>query len=383
MKTVIILRPEIFSVLIMVFLIMYDRYCARYRNEKETYFKFALVCLAHCIFALITEITVNMDGIPAIVNNTCHILFFLFSLLYSLFYFEYALGLIMPASKRKNRIMAAGYIISIICVIIMLVSPIEYIQGQNTKYSAGIGPTLCYLLGFLLFIAADVIMIVNYKHINRGIITVLIPLSFITLGLLTVQIIFPEFLYTAEALTITALGLFFAMENPVEKFKNRAFIDSNVQTWNRNCYEYDLEHVVVDKLHKGEQLIFVIGDVNGLKRVNDTLGHIDGDKLLEAVVQAWHKKMKSVFKYYRVGGDEFVALYFNEALDTVKEEISEVEQACDSIEMDKGILVGISMGYAKMAEGETVNDAFKRAEAMMYENKKMYYKNNGLSRRID
>lgn len=383
MKTLIILRPEIFSVLIMVFLIMYDRYCAKYRNEKETYFKFALVCLAHCVFALITEITVNMDRIPTIINDICHILFFLFSLLYSLFYFEYALGLIMPVSKRKNRIMAAGYVISIICVIIMLVSPIEYIQGQNTRYSAGIGPTLCYALGFLLFIAADVIMIVNHKHINCGIIMVLIPLSFIALGLLTVQIIFPEFLYTAQALTITALGLFFAIENPVEKFKDRAFIDSNVQTWNRNCYEYDLGHIVVEKLHKGERLTIVIGDVNGLKRVNDTLGHIDGDKLLEAVAEAWHEKMGSVFKYYRVGGDEFVALYFNESSDTVKKEISEVEQACDSIKMDKGVLVGMSMGYAEMSDGENVNDTFKRAEAMMYKNKKMYYENNGINRRID
>lgn len=383
MKTFIILRPEIFSVLIMIFLIMYDRYCSRYRNEKETYFKFALVCLAHCIFALITEITVNIDGIPAIVNDICHILFFLFSLLYSLFYFEYALGLIMPASKRKSRIMATGYMISIICVIIMLVSPIEYIQGQNTRYSAGVGPTLCYALGFLLFITADIIMIVNYKHINRGIIMVLIPLSFIALGLLTIQIIFPEFLYTAQALTITALGLFFAIENPVEKFKNRAFIDSNVQTWNRNCYEYDLEHIVSEKLHKGEQLTIVIGDVNGLKRVNDTLGHIEGDKLLESVVQIWNKKMKSVFKYYRVGGDEFVALYFNETLATVKKEISEVEQACDRIKMGQDVLVGISMGYAETAQGENINDTFKNAEVMMYENKKMYYKNNRLSRRID
>lgn len=180
--------------------------------------------------------------------------------------------------------------------------------------------------------------IVNYKHINRGIIMVLLPLSFMTLGLLTIQIIFPEFLYTAQALTLTALGLFFAIENPVEKFKNRDFIDANVQIWNRNCYEYDLEHIVIEKLHKGEQLTFVIGD-------------------------------------------EFVALYFNQSLDTVKKEISEVEKTCNSIKMDKDVLVGISIGYAKTAEGENVNDTFKRAEAMMYENKRMYYKDKGVNRR--
>lgn len=381
MKTLIILRPEIFSVLIMLVLIIYDRYCARYRTEKESYFKFALVCLAHCIFALITEITVNMDGIPLIVNDICHTMFFLFSLLYSLFYFEYALGQIMPKSKRKNQIMAAGYIISITCVVITLLSPIEYIQGENTRYSAGIGPTLCYMLGFLLFLAADIIMIVNHKHINHGIIIILIPLSFMTLGLLTIQIIFPEFLYTAQALTITAVGLFFAIENPVEKFKNRAFIDSNIQTWNRNCYEYDLEHVVMEKIHKGEHLTYVLGDVNGLKSVNDNLGHIEGDILLETIAQIWHDNMKSMYKFYRVGGDEFVALYFDVSPDTVKNEISKVEQICNGIEIDKGIPVGISMGYAQTIGEEDINETFKRAEFMMYENKKRYYEKAGISRR--
>ena len=168
----------------------------------------------------------------------------------------------------------------------------------------------------------------------------MIPLSFIALGLLTIQIIFPEFLYTAQALTITALGLFFAIENPVEKFKNRAFTDSNVLTWNRNCYEYDIEHVVAEKLHKGEQLTLV-------------------------------------------AGDEFVALYFNEAPDMVKKEVSETEQACDSIQMNQGVRVGISMGYAEAVEGEAVKDVFKRAEAQMYESKRMYYKDKGIDRRID
>lgn len=381
MKTLIILRPEIFSILIMLFLIIYDAYCARFRSEKEHYFKFALVCLAHCIFALITEITVNMDNIPAIINDVCHVLFFLFSLLYTVFFYEYALGLIVPKSKIKKRIMTAVYILSTICILIMLVSPIEYIQGEYTKYSAGVGANVCYALGFVLFILADIIMLVNRKHIKRGIIMVLLPLSFITLGLLAFQIIFPEFLYTAQALTLTAVGLFFAIENPVEKFQNRAFIDLNIQTWNRNCYEYDVEHIVTENLHKGHKLTYVIGDVNGLKGVNDTLGHMEGDKLLETVSQILHDCMKSAYKIYRVGGDEFVVLYFDISQETLKQEISQVEQACNSIQLDKAVPVGISMGYAEAIKGEPVKETFKRAETMMYEHKKLYYQEKGVNRR--
>lgn len=383
MRTLVILRPEIFSVIIMAFLIGYDRYCSKYRREKDVYFKFAMVCLGHCIFAVITEITVNMANIPVRINDICHVLFFLFSLLYSLFYFEYALGLIMPKSELRNKIMKIGYIICAIDVLVMLFSPIEYIQGENTKYSEGIGPTLCYMLGFALFLMADIIMIVNRKHINRAVIHVLLPLSFITLGLLTVQIIIPEFLYTAEALTLTAVGLFLAIENPVEKFKNRAFVDQNLQIWNRNCYEYDLKNIVEEKIEYGSRLACVIGDVNGLKRVNDNLGHLDGDRLLESISHIWQDELKSAYRCYRIGGDEFLALYFETNAKTIEKETEKAQEASCRLRFGDNIPVGISMGYAELGNNKSVDEMFRNAENIMYKNKKKYYDDMGLKRRID
>jgi len=340
-----------------------------------------VTCLGHCIFAVITEITVNSTTIPVWINNICHILFFLFSLLYSLFYFEYAIGLIMPKSNNKKRIMMVGYLLCIFSVIVMFVSPIEYIQGDNTRYSAGLGPTLCYMLGFVLFLAADIIIIVKNKQINKAIIAVLIPLSFITLGLLTVQIIIPEFLYTAQALTLTAVGLFLAIENPVEKFKNRAFVDYNVQLWNRNCYEYDLENIVLKKQEANHRIACVIGDVNGLKAVNDSLGHLEGDRLLENVARIWSDELKSAFKCYRIGGDEFFAFCFDVVEDRIQAEIINLERSCEAIKMGENVPIGISIGFTQLEENESLDEMFKRAEQKMYENKKNYYNKSGLERR--
>lgn len=220
MNTLLIVRPEILSAIVVVFLILYDIYCSRYREGKDYFIGFALMCLGHDIMAFITEITVNMESVPSIINDVCHILFFLFSLLYSLKYFEYALSLVVPRHQIK-KYMIIGYVCSIVSIIVMLISPIYYLQGNGTKYSAGTGPTLCYMLGFVLFIIADIVMIINHKRINNSIVYVLLPLSFITLGLLMVQIIIPEFLFTGSALTLTAVGMFLAMGNPVGKFQER------------------------------------------------------------------------------------------------------------------------------------------------------------------
>ena len=381
MNTLVLIRPEIFSIGIMLFLIAYDRYCARFRDGKNVFFPFALVCLGHCIMALVTEVTVNMDGISSGLNDFCHILFFAFSLLYSLLYLDYVVSIVFPKGKQRRLILIGGVLICCACILVMLLAPIDYIQGGATKYSAGIGPTLCFALGFLFLIVADIIIVICHKRVDRIALGTVLPLSCITLGLLLIQILVPEFLFTAEALTITAVGLFFAVENPVGKFQKQAFVDSYLSVWNRNCYEYDLKHIIARKIAGGESLIYVIGDLNGLKMVNDTLSHSEGDRLLELTAGQLQKHMKGAYKIYRVGGDEFAAIYFDDDLQRVEKEIEAARRACGDIRMGGEIPIGISIGYAKLGKDEALMEAEKRADRMMYEEKRKFYDQRGFDRR--
>ena len=381
MNILLIIRPELFSVFIMLFLITYDRYVAKFRDDKNGFFLFALNCLAHCVMALVTEITVNMEGISQTVNDLCHILFFFFSLSYSLLFLDYVISFILPRGRTRKIIIATGGVISLICVVVMLLSPINYLQGNGTKYSAGLGPTLCYTVGFLFFIAADIVMIICRKRIDRSVFVTVLPLSFVTLGLLFVQILVPEFLFTAQALTITAVGLFFAIENPVSKFQKQAFVDAYLNIWNRNSYEYDLNHIIAEKIKRNEAMVYMIGDVNGLKDVNDTLSHRDGDRMLEAIAKELLGKLSSAYKIYRVGGDEFAAFFFNKDPDRVSAEIAAASAACSAIRLSREIPTGIAIGYAVLEKGDSLEDVVRRADAMMYADKRSFYEKNGHDRR--
>lgn len=375
MNILLIVRPELLSAIIIIFLILYDLYCSRYREGKDYFIGFALVCLGHDIMAFVTEITVNIESIPSIINDICHILFFLFSLLYSVKYFEYALSLVIPKYQIK-KYMIVGYVLSITAIIVMLISPIHYLQGNGTKYSAGIGPTLCYMLGFLLIITADIIMLIKHKRINNIVIFTLLPLSFIGLALLLVQIMIPEFLFTGSALTLTAVGMFLVMENPVGKFRERAFIDINTQTWNRNCYEYDLKNVISTKIKEGNRIACVMADINGLKQINDLLGHLAGDKLIESVANILNEVMTDAFRVYRIGGDEFLIIYFNKNMETVKSEVALAYGHCAKIQLDAKIPVGVSFGYAEREDGEEFSATIHRADIFMYSEKDKFYKEN-------
>ena len=381
MNTLLIIRPELFSIAVMLFLITYDRYCARFRDRKDVFFPFALTCLGHCVMALVTEITVNLEGIGSGWNDLCHILFFTFSLLYSLLYLDYVVSFVLPKGKQRKCVLLGSMAICFLCIAVMLLSPILYLQGNGTKYSAGVGPTLCFALGFVFIIAADVVIVLFRRQMDRAMLTTILPLSCITLGLLLVQILVPEFLFTAEALTLTTVGLFFAVENPVGKFQKQAFVDAYLNIWNRNCYEYDLKHIIARKIADGEDLIYVIGDLNGLKAVNDTFSHSEGDRLLEAVAGRLLKHLAGAYKIYRVGGDEFAAFYFGDDIGAVEKEVEAACRACGGIRSGEGVPTGISMGYAGMEKGEALEETIRRAERMMYEEKRKFYAQSGYERR--
>lgn len=369
----------------MIFLIIYDRYCAKFRSQtnKNDFFKLALVCLGHCIMAFVTEITVNMEGLSKFINDGCHILLFLFSLLFCLYYFEYALSLVIPGTSYKKIFDTIVIFIGIAGALIMLLSPINYYQGKGTFYSGGIGVSLCFGLGFLFLIAANILIVINHKRIRKNVVITTVPLSLITLVFLIVQLVIPEFLFSAQSLTIMSLGLFFAIENPIEKIIKQSFIDIVSNIWNRNCYEYDVEHAITEKITNGSKLIYVMGDINGLKQVNDTLGHFEGDQLIKNTAAFLRRNMSSAYKIYRTGGDEFVAIYFNTEIDVVKKEINNVEKDCSEIKFGQNLPVGISIGYAEYGDEKSISDVAKKAETMLYKNKQKYYAESGKTRRLN
>lgn len=320
-----------------------------------------------------------MSGFPVILNNIFHIIFFVFALMFSLKYFEYALSLIMP-KKDFKIFLAIGYFISIVCIMVMMFSPIEYLQGNGTKYSAGLGPTLCYALGFVLMLFSDALIIKYRKKINYNTVWLLIPLSIITLVFMGLQIVIPEFLFTGYALTITTVGVFFAIENPIGKFKSRAFIDADTQMWNRNCYDYDIEKNFNHKKENAE-LIYVLADINGLKTVNDNYGHMAGDALIKVCADAMISSMTHAYRIYRVGGDEFVAIYIDTPIDLVETEISRIDEACQKGSNEYPFEAAIAVGYAEIHMNEPISEAMMRVDSMMYKEKDKYYTKKGIARR--
>ncbi len=162
-----------------------------------------------------------------------------------------------------------------------------------------------------------------------------------------------------------------------QKLIRRSYTDELTKCFNRRAFMDDVKDMPGDSVY-----VYVSMDVNGLKPVNDTLGHAAGDELLQGAAECMKQCFGSYGKVYRMGGDEFAAIIFVNArrLKRVQQEFS------DTVDKWSGKLVksiSISCGYVASDENdwESFDEIVKTADERMYETKAAYYSQKGVDRR--
>ena len=100
-------------------------------------------------------------------------------------------------------------------------------------------------------------------------------------------------------------------------------------------------------------------DVDGLKRVNDTEGHLAGDSLLVTVADCLRSRLRSYDLVMRFGGDEFVCVLPNSELDRVRQRFADVSDALAG----GPTAAAITVGFAELADDDSAEDLVKRADA--------------------
>jgi diguanylate cyclase (GGDEF)-like protein len=108
-----------------------------------------------------------------------------------------------------------------------------------------------------------------------------------------------------------------------------------------------------------EELVVTFVDVDGLKVVNDTKGHLAGDALLVAVADSLRSRLRSYDLIMRFGGDEFVCALPNADVGGVRQRFTEVSDA-----LAAGPTRGsITVGFAELADNDSAADLIRRADA--------------------
>ena len=150
------------------------------------------------------------------------------------------------------------------------------------------------------------------------------------------------------------------------ELKKLSYIDKLTGVYNRAYFDKKIE-----KLNNNKYLpiSLIMGDVDGLKIVNDTLGHLQGDELLIQISNVLKKVCKKDNLIIRWGGDEFVILLTNTEYEKAKEICNKIKEACKK-ENYTSIPLSISLGCAtKKNNYQSIEDILKEAEIEVYKQK--------------
>lgn len=126
-----------------------------------------------------------------------------------------------------------------------------------------------------------------------------------------------------------------------------------------------------------EDFVAFLIDINGLKVVNDTLGHEAGDELICGAADCIMKAVGNKGRTFRIGGDEFV-VFGTMKKEQAEETLMEMDRIITSWSGEKVKNLSVSAGYALASEftGYSIEDLTKEADKAMYEQKKDFYRRN-------
>lgn len=287
---------------------------------------------------------------------------------------RYLYVVINKDGKYKNSVYFIA--ICLICLVDVIIQAVSFARGENFSIINGeliIGkfyPSVFYLQ--ILCFALDLLYITNHVK-NVGLRQSVLLYLYFLFPLISVVILIintnASFVYTS--LTISYLIVYIGIEKKEKEdlLFNSATHDPLTNLLNRTAYNTKLS----EYMNNSKKVGVMFYDVNNLKYVNDTLGHLAGDKLLIKFADI----LKTEFiekEIYRISGDEFVTIVedcsqdeFNKRLDKIK----------DKILYHNNIA---SFGFA-YNETDNISKLICEAEKGMYIEKSNFYKANHIERR--
>lgn len=159
------------------------------------------------------------------------------------------------------------------------------------------------------------------------------------------------------------------LRQSLESQREKAMRDALTGLPNRQAYDEQMVREYSRWRRHGHPLSIAVVDVDFFKRINDTLGHLRGDKVLKLVGREVQKRIRSEDFVARYGGEEFVVVMPDtdeasavRAMDKVRQFVSE----CPFNFNNERIVVTVSIGVAAFAGADTPETVFERADQALY-----------------
>jgi diguanylate cyclase (GGDEF)-like protein len=158
----------------------------------------------------------------------------------------------------------------------------------------------------------------------------------------------------------------------VSELREQSYVDALTSLPNRRAMEHTMKKLYERLERTGQCFCIVSIDLDGLKYINDTFGHVEGDSALIAFGEILSKHTHPFGINARIGGDEFLALF-------PSEDEAEAQQWADDVQKeileyngrsDKPYELSASIGFYYCRKGMNMLACMREADKRMYQEKK-------------
>jgi len=133
----------------------------------------------------------------------------------------------------------------------------------------------------------------------------------------------------------------------------------------RQAFDEYMEKKLEKSLSDLQPLTVMILDIDNFKQINDTYGHIEGDKCIRAVADLMKQYIKEEDMLARWGGDEFAAA-INSDIDGTLQILEKINEAQKENPVFQKYGITISFGITAYREGDNLETLLKRADKALY-----------------
>ena len=153
-----------------------------------------------------------------------------------------------------------------------------------------------------------------------------------------------------------------------EYYQQLAMTDMATGVKNRTAF-YEVTENTSFKPQEQSNTVLTIFDLNNLKTVNDTLGHLEGDRLIASFAKHLRQEFENFGDLYRIGGDEFVMLSNTLGQATLDEKLINLAQTLRKAPSGHPIEFAYGYKYFKATSPTDYQKALQHADEKMYTNK--------------
>jgi diguanylate cyclase (GGDEF)-like protein len=180
-------------------------------------------------------------------------------------------------------------------------------------------------------------------------------------------VVAPLALILATAVLSTAL-----MRSDVEH-RGEAVIDPLTGMLNRKALANRISELTQQSEVTGERIGVIVGDLDNFKRINDSLGHAQGDAVLTDVAYMLRKQLRAFDLAYRIGGEEFLVLVPGADVQECTRLAELLRRTIAACSFSDGVRLTMSLGVATSGPGEPFDyeRVFAAADAALYEAKSL------------